>query len=227
MLSVMVDLDRDGLDDLLVPEFSEGLSFFRRLDRVANSWQEYTIPKPPNTGTPKGCNVGDIDLDGRPDIVMSFANAADPLSGMVWLSYLNSPMDPGWVDHEISGPAGEKFDIVALVDLDGDGDLDVLTTEEEAPPNSRGLGVIWYENPTIQPDTDRTAFPMPRTTARRPPMPARRTAMVTTLEMHAMRARTRWPDWWWMQPVVRCWPGRTSTATATWIRRTSATFRSA
>jgi hypothetical protein len=29
-----------------------------------------------------------------------------------------------------------------LVDLDGDGDLDVLTCEERA-----GLGVIWYENP--------------------------------------------------------------------------------
>ncbi|HOW19468.1 MAG TPA: dockerin type I repeat-containing protein, partial [Phycisphaerae bacterium] len=37
---------------------------------------------------------------------------------------------------------------VALVDLDGDGDLDVITTEEEWPPDSRGLGVIWYENPT-------------------------------------------------------------------------------
>jgi hypothetical protein len=148
MLSVMADLDRDGLDDLLVPTFSYGLSIFRRLNRVTNSWKEYTIPKPANTGTPKGCNVGDIDLDGDPDIVMSFAHAAGDLSGMVWLSYVNGPFGGVWTDHEISGPLGIKFDLVALADLDGDGDLDVITTEENEGPDGHGLGVIWYENPS-------------------------------------------------------------------------------
>ena len=50
--------------------------------------------------------------------------------------------DGKWVGHDISGKAGEKFDLVELIDLDGDGDLDVMTTEE------RQLNaVIWYENP--------------------------------------------------------------------------------
>jgi hypothetical protein len=33
--------------------------------------------------------------------------------------------------------------------LDGDGDLDVITTEEHdnAKGGNGGLGVIWYENP--------------------------------------------------------------------------------
>jgi hypothetical protein len=31
--------------------------------------------------------------------------------------------------------------------LDGDGDLDVLTTEESQ--DGIGLGVIWYENPHL------------------------------------------------------------------------------
>ncbi len=44
--------------------------------------------------------------------------------------------------HPISGPQGIKFDLVKLLDLDGDGDLDVLTCEERD-----NLGVIWYENP--------------------------------------------------------------------------------
>jgi len=31
--------------------------------------------------------------------------------------------------------------------LDGDGDLDVLTNEEQE--NRNGLGVVWYENPRM------------------------------------------------------------------------------
>ncbi|MBR9803541.1 hypothetical protein GYB59_18430 [bacterium] len=35
-----------------------------------------------------------------------------------------------------------KYDRIECIDLDGDGDLDVLTCEER-----RLLGVVWYENP--------------------------------------------------------------------------------
>ena len=35
-------------------------------------------------------------------------------------------------------------DLLEAVDLDGDGDLDLITCEEVAD-----LGVIWYENPTL------------------------------------------------------------------------------
>jgi hypothetical protein len=37
---------------------------------------------------------------------------------------------------------GVKHDLVELIDLDDDGDLDLLTCEEVT-----NLGVIWYENP--------------------------------------------------------------------------------
>jgi len=40
-----------------------------------------------------------------------------------------------------------KFHNIAIRDLDGDLDLDVVTTGENAGPGSRGLGDIWYENP--------------------------------------------------------------------------------
>lgn len=146
MFSVVVDLDRDRLEDLLVPtQTTTGLSFFRRTHRVNNTWEEYHINHPLNTGIAKGCNVGDIDLDGDPDIVFSFAAADGAKSGLVWLSYTKAPTDQIWLDHEISGPLGIKFDIVALYDVDGDGDLDVMTTEESE--GRAGLGTIWYENP--------------------------------------------------------------------------------
>ena len=61
----------------------------------------------------------------------------------MWLSYRRSPLEPDWESHEISGPKGTKYDLVFPIDLDADGDLDVLTCEE-----AENLGVIWYENPT-------------------------------------------------------------------------------
>jgi len=57
------------------------------------------------------------------------------------MTFLNNK----WIYFDISGKKGIKFDRIELLDLDGDGDLDILTTEERE--NNYGLGVIWYENP--------------------------------------------------------------------------------
>ena len=50
-----------------------------------------------------------------------------------------------WTAHELSGPDGIKYDLIGIVDLDADGHADVITTEEQL--DTKGLGVIWYENP--------------------------------------------------------------------------------
>ena len=47
-----------------------------------------------------------------------------------------------WLQHNLGGPEGVKFDLIQALDLDADGDLDVMTCEERDQ-----LGVIWYENP--------------------------------------------------------------------------------
>ena len=77
-----------------------------------------------------------IILDGQVDIVFSCENAKGK-SGVMWLT------SPDWTPREISGKdEGVKFDRIELLDLDADGDLDLLTCEERD-----NLGVIWYENP--------------------------------------------------------------------------------
>lgn len=49
---------------------------------------------------------------------------------------------------DISGKEGVKYDFILIKDIDGDGDLDVITSEETAADGSKkGLGVVWYENP--------------------------------------------------------------------------------
>jgi hypothetical protein len=101
-------------------------------------------------GTAKSVRKADINLDGKPDLVFSCEQATKSKHGVVWFTL---PDDPGTGDkpvsiatnvlNSISGPLGEKFDLLQLIDVDQDGDLDVLTCEERA-----NLGVVWYENPT-------------------------------------------------------------------------------
>jgi hypothetical protein len=139
------DLDREGMPEIVAAVRGGGLMVFRCSgDPKDDQWESFEVSLPNGVGTGKGIAIGDIDRDGQQDLVFSCENASGEKSGVRWLSYASSMRDPVWQDHEISGSEGVKFDLVELVDLEGDGDLDVLTCEEIA-----NLGVIWYENPSV------------------------------------------------------------------------------
>jgi FG-GAP-like repeat len=111
--------------------------------KAARLRQTGTIPTAENTGTLKSVRWCDVDLDTRLDLIYSCENATGDKSGVVWLKHTERASRNPWQRNEISGPEGVKFDLIQLIDLDADGDLDVLTCEERT-----NLGVIWYENPT-------------------------------------------------------------------------------
>jgi len=149
MFMEMGDLDGDGLVDALVTEYTnQKILYLRRLDKTGLKWEEYEIEIPDNSGRAKAVRIGDIDGNGKPDIVHT-ANTLGVESkvGIIWGSAKNQATDPIWEWHHISGPEGYKFDRIELLDMDGDGDLDVLTCEENYGADSKGLGVLWYENP--------------------------------------------------------------------------------
>jgi len=64
---------------------------------------------------------------------------------------------------EFNSRKGVKYDNVVLHDLDLDGDLDIITTEENGASGvlgrllpglvTRGLGLVWFENPGTAPRT--------------------------------------------------------------------------
>ena len=138
------DLDRDGLRDVVCAVRGGGISFLRANRDPRQPWSFHEIQLPEGVGTGKGVAIGDIDRDGRPDLVFSCERATGDKSGVRWLSYADSPWEVVWRDHEISGPQGIKFDRLELLDIDGDGDLDVLTCEEREIN-----AVLWYENPHL------------------------------------------------------------------------------
>jgi hypothetical protein len=151
MFLTLADIDDDRLQDVLAAAKTPNqscIAILRRLDAGGRAWREYVIPYPQRAGSAKAVVVGDIDLDGTKDIVFSCENAKAPKSGVMWLSRANGPFDGNWQAHDISGPQGIKYDLMELLDLDGDGDLDVLACEESEKKG--GLGVLWYENPRTQ-----------------------------------------------------------------------------
>mgnify|MGYP006284843283 CR=1 FL=1 len=148
MFATVADLDADGREDVLVSAKRAEVLWLRRLDAGGDSWRSVSIPYPGNMGTAKGVAVGDVDGDGRADIVVSCEGANAPRSGVVWMSCEGDMAEGRWHGHEISGPRGIKFDRIELLDLDGDGDLDVLTCEERE--GGGGMGVFWYENPHVR-----------------------------------------------------------------------------
>lgn len=104
----------------------------------SSTWKQEIVSFPTYTETGKSVAIGDIDLDRTQDIVVSCENAFEDRAGVFWMQQRDSL----WISHPGSGPEGVKFDRVELLDLDGGGDLDILTCEE-----SENLGVIGYENP--------------------------------------------------------------------------------
>lgn len=145
------DLDGDGRADILAAVKPRAIHRFRAPADPAGAWPETVIPVdfPAGIGTAKAVRAGDIDGDGTKDIVFSCEHAHPPKRGVVWLTGGKPAPAARWTANELAGPEGIKYDLIQLLDIDGDGDRDVLTCEERF--GRGGLGVFWYENPLNRP----------------------------------------------------------------------------
>lgn len=129
-------------NDFIVPDLLNGWEHFVK---KGSEWESRLISFPQMAGRRgKSVKVDDINNDGQLDLIASFEGALDR-SGLIALMSFQS--EKLYV-MDISGKEGVKYDFILLKDIDGDGDLDVITSEETAADGSKkGLGVVWYENP--------------------------------------------------------------------------------
>jgi len=104
----------------------------------------------------KGVVCGNIDSNEHVDLVVSASGYGN---GVFALMNLDRELGDQSLSIKVIASdrhnthKGIKHDNLLLNDLDGDGDLDVITTEENGHTGmylfGRGLGLIWYENPEI------------------------------------------------------------------------------
>jgi len=143
MFLAIADLNGDKRQDIVCSTRAGQIYFFAQ--REGMQFSTVKINNPLGIRNGKAVAVGDIDLDGRPDLVHDTNKGKSSLQtpALTWMRFSQSPAEQDWLAFDVSGPAGVKFDRIELLDLDGDGDLDILTCEERD-----NLGVFWYENPT-------------------------------------------------------------------------------
>lgn len=158
MFHSSADLDGSGEMEIIVPDLYKGLAILTQKDDPMKHWDKHLIPYPNWAGNRgKAVVAGDVNLDGKIDLVLSFEEEGKVSSipyeiykttgrySVIWGSFERHPISGSWSFNKVSGLKGRKFDLVNLIDLDGDGDLDVITTDENE--EETGLGVVWYENP--------------------------------------------------------------------------------
>ncbi|MBD3239270.1 MAG: hypothetical protein GF331_01695 [Chitinivibrionales bacterium] len=126
-----LDVDRDGWVD-----FVAGGAWYRNSRDVTTPFERIVFD--PDLCAVHDLFVADIDGDGRRDVVtMSDKN------NLRWYRIPDDPAQP-WERHDI-GPAVHAG--VAIGDIDGDGDLDIVRTDVWFE-NVRGDGTEWVTHPT-------------------------------------------------------------------------------
>lgn len=125
---------------------------YKQLDREARHWKAIDVisdrglpSQDPEDFALKSVECADLNKDGKKDLAIT---ASGNGVGVFALYAVGNPLvDPRWTLQEVAPyRTVMKYDNVLAADFDGDGDLDLTTTEENVGWFSRGLGVLIYEN---------------------------------------------------------------------------------
>jgi len=141
------DVNGDGLPDIITSSAHRyGIFWYEQVRKGSEiTWKQHTID---DTWTqPHSITLADIDNDGVPELITGKRfmahNGSDPDEygplGVYWYDLERGP-NPKWTKHVISFNEGIGAGMsIPVVDLDGDGDLDIVVTGKFGGP-------VWFEN---------------------------------------------------------------------------------
>ena len=137
------DIDRDGRLDAVIGyeaiSVTGTLAWYRQPAVATDKWTETIIAQ--ITG-PMSLDVADMDNDGDLDVVAGEHNLSNPSTAGLWVFENQDGAGGAWQSHEVH-IGDEHHDGAQVVDIDGDGDLDILSV---------GWGhdrVLLYENMAV------------------------------------------------------------------------------
>ncbi len=155
-----VDFSGDGRLDVALRDARSGLIWLEQPEDPASPWMSHVIGDiQPDVLV--GFAIADINGDGNPDVMAGAYSQGrrdedgdvTPEDAVGRLAWFEHPGDPTgtWIRHDFSRRARGMFDKFIPRDMDGDGDVDFMSTRGNSVPYD---GVFWLEQV-------RTAEPVP------------------------------------------------------------------
>lgn len=140
----VADIDRDGKADVVLNG-----SWLTNPGVAGGKWEQRTFAST-WTWPHVFIDVGDINADGRVDIVMS---PAEPAGQKYRISWFEGPVDPHsvWIEHVVEDNVESAHHFVGVADFDKDGKVDIATAamhQGQAPTEigvylNHGAGKGW------------------------------------------------------------------------------------